>query len=415
MLDLELVALANAMQGNGTDRVVALPSACWSDPRTQVLARAIKQAHNEGRADEVGVAQALGEGTDDYKLIGGLPKLLSLTSHYGGGRTAFDELHEAAELRQTNAAIEAAMAASSQALSPTDAKDAAIAALLSIETGGKSESTPTSLGDSLATVMEQSRQAYLDPTSEHGVTTGFENLDWILGQWQPGAVYILGAGTGRGKSVMALNFAMAAAKSNHGVLYISLEMGHADLTRRLVAAEARVPPDAIRSGRLNHDQIDAMRHASTALELIGNNLMIMDNVHVDAERLSAIVKTAQAARSIDLVIVDYLQLLKCEATYSREREVASISAGLLAVSRQCEVPVIALSQLNDQGMVRESRSVEHDASAVLRIDYEDDAWIPGSSGVDCHLRVLKNRHGRTGSVSLTFERRHQRFIERVYE
>ena len=97
MLDLELVALANAMQGNGTDRVVALPSACWSDPRTQVLARAIKQAHNEGRADEVGVAQALGEGTDDYKLIGGLPKLLSLTSHYGGGRTAFDELHEAAE------------------------------------------------------------------------------------------------------------------------------------------------------------------------------------------------------------------------------------------------------------------------------------------------------------------------------
>ena len=192
-------------------------------------------------------------------------------------------------------------------------------------------------------------------------------------------------------------------------------MGHADLTRRLVAAEARVPPDAIRSGRLNHDQIDAMRHASTALELIGNNLMIMDNVHVDAERLSAIVKTAQAARSIDLVIVDYLQLLKCEATYSREREVASISAGLLAVSRQCEVPVIALSQLNDQGMVRESRSVEHAASAVLRIDYEDDAWIPGSSGVDCHLRVLKNRHGRTGSVSLTFERRHQRFVERVYE
>ena len=140
MLDLELVALANAMQGNGTDRVVALPSACWSDPRTQVLARAIKQAHNEGRADEVGVAQALGEGTDDYKLIGGLPKLLHLTSYYGGGRTAFDELHEAAQLRQTNAAIEAAMAASSQALSPTDAKDAAIAALLSIETGGDRKS-----------------------------------------------------------------------------------------------------------------------------------------------------------------------------------------------------------------------------------------------------------------------------------
>ena len=174
--------------------------------------------------------------------------------------------------------------------------------------------------------MEQSHQAYLDPTSESGVTTGFQNLDWILGQWQPGAVYILGAGTGRGKSVMALNFAIAAAKSNHGVLYISLEMSHPDLTRRLVAAEARVPPDAIRSGRLNHDQIDAMRHASTALELIGNNLMIMDNVHVDAERLSAMVKTAQASRPIDLVIVDYLQLLLSVNPHTAAKEKSPPSA-----------------------------------------------------------------------------------------
>jgi replicative DNA helicase len=71
--------------------------------------------------------------------------------------------------------------------------------------------------------------------------------------------------------------------------------------------------------------------------------------------------------------------------------------------------------LNDQGLVRESRTVEHDASAVLRIDYEDDAWQPGSGSVDCHLRVLKNRHGRTGSLALTFERKHQRFVERIYE
>ena len=91
MLDIELVALANAMQGNETDKIAALPSECWSDPRTQILARAIKTAHNQGQADEIAVAQALGEGTEEYGLIGGLPKLLHLTSYYGGGRTAFDE------------------------------------------------------------------------------------------------------------------------------------------------------------------------------------------------------------------------------------------------------------------------------------------------------------------------------------
>ena len=95
--------------------------------------------------------------------------------------------------------------ASSQATSPSAARDAAIAALLTIESAGKSERAPTSLHDSLATVMESSRQAHLNPGADEGVPTGFENLDFILGGWQPGSVYILGAGTGRGKSVMALN------------------------------------------------------------------------------------------------------------------------------------------------------------------------------------------------------------------
>ena len=415
MSDIELVALANAMQGIDTQATISLPPGCWSNPQRAALAGAIAKAHEAGKADEVGVALALGENSDTYRSVGGLPGLLNLTSHFAGGRTDLETIRQAGERRSTDSAIEAALLASSQATSPSAARDAAIAALLTIESAGKSERAPTSLNASLATVMESSRQAHLNPGADEGVPTGFENLDFILGGWQPGSVYILGAGTGRGKSVMALNCAVAAAKAGRNVLYVSLEMGHSDLTRRLIAAEARVPPDAIRSGRLSNEQIDSIQQASIKLSSLPGSLDIMDNVHVEAERLTGIVRTAAASRPIHLVVVDYLQLLRCESTYCREREVASISAGLLSVSRHCDVPVVALSQLNDQGLVRESRTVEHDASAVLRIDYEDDAWVPGSGSVDCHLRVLKNRHGRTGSLALTFERKHQRFVERIYE
>ena len=93
---------------------------------------------------------------------------------------------------------------------------------------------------------------------------------------------------------------------------------------------------------------------------------------------------------------------------------ATISAGLVAIARTNEIPVIALSQMNETGSIRESRAVEHDAAGILKIEYEDGAWVTGSGPVECGLVLAKHRHGRTGRVDLTFERAHQRFNERIY-
>ncbi len=417
-IEFERQILSISMQGESLQEFVSLPPDAWSSEQHGDIHRAICEVFIQGdEADPIAVFKQLTAWGIHHTSLDDLFNLTTNWTPYGQLSRLCNQLADQANHRRVIEAVQAAVELSRDAENAKAAQQCALGKILSLSEVAKEDHIfPMAAG--LKTVIEECRTAF-DRTDEEkaqaaGVPTGIRALDQILDGFRSGSLYILGAGTGRGKSVMGLQFAMAAIEADRRAMFVSLEMSHVDLVRRMVAAESRVSPSVIQSGMLQGDEIERLTHASTRLGRLKERLTIYDQPSLSLYQLAATVRTMRQAGKIDLVIVDYLQLLRTDESYSREREVATISAGLVAIARTNDIPVIALSQLNDNGQIRESRAVSHDAAGVMRIDYEQDAWREGTEPIQCDLCVLKHRHGRTGRVPLIFERNVQRFTERVY-
>ena len=211
---------------------------------------------------------------------------------------------------------------------------------------------------------------------------------------------------------MALNFMNAAIKDNANVVYISLEMDAVDLAKRLISIRSSINGTSMLSGNLNHSEIENMLHGVKSFSAQKSKSIILDKSGLSIGEITSELRKIHNNQTIDLLMVDYLQLVRGEKSYSREREVASISASLIDISKMFSCPIIALSQINDQGQIRESRSVENDATAVMRIDYVDPENASEELAPDVWLKVLKNRHGPTGSIPMTFIKTTQTFAIR---
>ena len=247
-----------------------------------------------------------------------------------------------------------------------------------------------------------------------GVPTGYVDLDERLSGLQPSSLVIVGARPAMGKTSFALGIAAhAAMEARVPTLVFSLEMSHAEITQRLLVAEARVDASRIRNGRLAESDWPKISHAigrlgETPLFIDDNpNLTVMD-VRAKARRLKA--KEGQ----LGLVIIDYLQLMSGRrSAESRQVEVSEISRGLKILARELEIPVVALSQLSrnlemraDKRPVladlRESGSLEQDADVVLFL-YRDEVYNPESADRGtAEVIVSKHRNGPTGTTQLAF-------------
>ncbi len=268
------------------------------------------------------------------------------------------------------------------------------------------------LNSTVGAAVQQIKDRFENRETVKGITTGYTRLDEFLGGWTPKRVYILSAASGRGKSAMALNFMNAAIKDNANVVYISLEMDAVDLAKRLISIRSSINGTSMLSGNLNHSEIENMLHGVKSLSAQKSKSIILDKSGLSIGEITSELRKIHNNQTIDLLMVDYLQLVRGEKSYSREREVASISASLIDISKMFSCPVIALSQINDQGQIRESRSVENDATAVMRIDYVDPENASEELAPDVWLKVLKNRHGPTGSIPMTFIKTTQTFAIR---
>ncbi len=268
------------------------------------------------------------------------------------------------------------------------------------------------LKETISAAVEEVRELFQNKGSSSGVTTGYTQLDEMLGGWSPSSLYICCAGTGRGKSALALNFMNSAIRNGNNVVYVSLEMDAVDLAKRLISIRSCIDGKGVRTGKLNESEIELMLSGVRSLGGDGGSSIIIDKPGLSVSELSAELRKISHKQKIDMVIVDYMQLMRCESTYSREREVAGISAGLCNASKIFKCPILALSQINDDGRIRESRAVEHDATAIMRIDYEDPENAPFDLAPDVRLSVLKYRHGDTGSIPMTFVKPTQTFAIR---
>jgi replicative DNA helicase len=244
-----------------------------------------------------------------------------------------------------------------------------------------------------------------------GIPTGFVDLDELLSGLQPGNLIIVAARPGVGKSSFVTNVARNVAVEGIPVAMFSLEMSRFEIGMRLLCAEARVPWDKVRAGRVATEEWARIVEAAEVLHeaplyiVDSGNLTIVD-IRAKARRLKS------SPQGLGLVIVDYLQLMSGhQRTENRQQEVAEISRSLKLLAKELELPVLAVSQLNRNpetradkrpqlSDLRESGSLEQDADIVLFIHREDsdDPAVKGRADII----VAKHRNGPTATVPLTF-------------
>ncbi|MEO1064281.1 MAG: replicative DNA helicase [Actinomycetota bacterium] len=274
------------------------------------------------------------------------------------------------------------------------------------------------LQDLLLSNLDRLEQLYDRGEAITGVPSGYRDLDELLSGLQPNALIVVGARPAMGKTAFALGMAShAAMHADKAVLFCSLEMGHLELTQRLLASEARVDSSRLRNGRMSADDWPKI---TKAVGKLGDAKLWID----DDPALTVMAIRAKARRlksrvgNLGLVIVDYLQLMSGSggrSAESRQVEVSEISRGLKILARELECPVVALSQLS-RGLeqrsgdhkrpmlsdLRESGSIEQDADVVMFL-YRDEVYNPESPDAGmAEVIVAKHRNGPTDTVKLAW-------------
>lgn len=258
-----------------------------------------------------------------------------------------------------------------------------------------------------------------------GVTTGFVDLDKITAGLQPGDLVIVAGRPSMGKTAFALNIAVTAAMSkfkgrNASVLVLSLEMGKEQLVRRMMCSEGRVDASRVRTGSIAHDDWPRLIEAASILSQA--SIYIDDTAALTAMEVRAKSRRLMSEHGLDLIIVDYLQLMRgsVKSGDSREREISEISRSLKALAKELNVPVMALSQLNralegrqDKRPIladlRESGAIEQDADVIMFV-YRDEVYHKDTPDVGiAEIIIGKQRNGPIGLVRLRFTHQFTRF------
>ncbi len=260
-----------------------------------------------------------------------------------------------------------------------------------------------------------------------GIASGFADLDQLTTGFQPSDLIVVAARPSVGKTSLALNMAEhAGVREGKTVGVFSLEMSKEQLVLRLLSSVANIDSQRLRTGFL--EELDFARLAPAMNALSEAPIFIDDTPNISTMELRTKARRLQAEHGLDLVVVDYLQLMQA-TTQSRDanrvQEVSEISRGLKALARELKVPVIALSQLSRQPELRESReprlsdlresgAIEQDADLVIFLWREKERAERGEEenpdGEIVNLRLAKHRNGPTGDIKLWFKKTQTRFV-----
>ncbi|MBP1805921.1 replicative DNA helicase [Rubellimicrobium aerolatum] len=325
-------------------------------------------------------------------------------------------------------------------------------ALYKMAEQGKSETGFQSFLRAVTDAVQSANAAYQRDGGLAGISTGLIDLDKKLGGLHPSDLLILAGRPSMGKTSLATNIAFNIAKAyrrgrrpdgtegtvNGGVVgFFSLEMSAEQLAARVLSEASEVPSEQIRRGDMT--EAEFRRFVEAAKDLEACPLFIDDTAAIPINQLAARARRLKRTHGLDVLMVDYLQLIRpATAKDSRVNEVSEITQGLKAIAKELDIPVVALSQLSRQvenredkrpqlSDLRESGSIEQDADVVMfvfREEYYKEREKPGEHELEkmakwqeemerlhgrAEVVIGKQRHGPIGTVELSFEGRFTRF------
>lgn len=312
-----------------------------------------------------------------------------------------------------------------------------------------------SFTDAVKTAVDMANAAYQRDGGLSGISTGFRDLDRRMGGLQPSDLIILAGRPGMGKSALATNIAFHIANAyepaqqadgsfkaaNGGVVGLfSLEMSSEQLATRIISEQTEIPSSKIRRGEITESDFDKLVGCSQMLQKLP--LYIDQTGGISIAQLTARARRLKRQRGLDVLVIDYVQLMTGSSKASaqnRVQEITEITTGLKALAKELNVPIIALSQLSRQvesredkrpqlSDLRESGSIEQDADVVLFV-YREEYYLRNKEpkpGTDEYLKwegemndargkseviIAKQRHGPTGTVPMGFQGEFTRFFD----
>jgi len=338
--------------------------------------------------------------------------------------------------------------------SPRDQIEEAERRLYELAESGRYDGGFQRFAQALTTAVDMAAHAYQRDGKLSGLATGLDDLDRLMGGMQPSDLIILAGRPGMGKTALATNIGYNVAKAwrgevrpdghqitvNGGIVgFFSLEMSAEQLATRIIAEQTGIPSNQIRRGNIS--EADFERIKDYAIELQNLPLYVDETGGLTVAQLAARARRLKRQRGLDLLIIDYLQLLQGSTRRSAEnrvQEITEITTKLKALAKELNVPILALSQLSRQvesrddkrpqlADLRESGSIEQDADVVLFVYREEyyhlmrkplesnrekfAEWLAESDKVHGKAEIIigKQRHGPTGTVEVQFDAAVTRF------
>ena len=336
-------------------------------------------------------------------------------------------VREKAELRALiDAATEIAGAAYEDVDSVENIMDSAEKKILSIA-GSRAGNGFEPMKSILLRTFERINVLYDSKGGITGLATGFRDLDKLTSGLQPSDLILVAARPSMGKTAFTLNIATYAGIHGARVAFFSLEMSKEQLVQRMLCAEGGIDSQKLRTGQLGDEEWNKL--VMTSDKLNRAPIYIDDTAGITVMELRSKARRLQAEHGLDLIVIDYLQLMQGrggKGSESRQQEISEISRSLKALARELSVPVVALSQLSRSvesrqikrpmlSDLRESGSLEQDADIVMFLYREDYYDKDTEHKNQTEVIIAKHRNGPVDTVNLYFQKEYTKFRDMIRE
>lgn len=302
-----------------------------------------------------------------------------------------------------------------------------------LEVAPKATNEPRQVGDALQEVFAGLEERFKNRGKVVGITTGIDGLDRATNGLQAGKLYAIAGRPGMGKTAIAINLAMAAAKNAGQVLFFSMEMLIAELVERMIAAEGGVKYSHLASG--NMDDSDWSKMTMAASEIQALQIAVDDSSSVSIQHIKTQARQMQVRKGLKMVVVDYLTLMDMPDGPQRSAVVGSVTRGLKQLAKDLGIPVLILCQLSRRvdertdkrpimSDLRDSGEIEQDCDVIMfpfreceycqkcRDFVDDDTHNLKKHQRKAEIIIGKNRGGvRNVAIPCEFRGEHQRFVD----